>query len=284
MVNGNVRPRSIRLAGYSQARRRYIQAALAVVCTTLCTTSIAAQYLSRANTSSPLCRALVSDIKRAKVESMTDEELCALDTKKLFSQFKFYEWKPAATVNADEFYDAISKDGHLIDDKPSYFDKGLRSFVAKALKDGAASVSTSTFTINGHSLVAHRIDIDSCKSFDPSGARSFKHLYREQLGLPAYHISMDGQSIPFTNGPEGKDIGFSSRTKNGFLGIDLDRAWATVNGNRQISVEVIGYALNIPKPDSTDSLDIRAHFKPYFWAATECDIVVRVPVKETHND
>ena len=283
MVNGNVRPRSIRLAGYSQARRRYIQAALAVVCTTICTTSIAAQYLSRANASSPLCRALVSDIKRAKVESMTDEELCALDTKKLFSQFKFYEWKPAATVNADEFYDAISKDGHLIDDKPSYFDKGLRSFVVKALKDGGASVSTSTFTINGHSIVAHRIDIDSCRSFDTSGARSFKHLYREQLRLPAYHISMDGQSIPFTNGPEGEDIGFSSRTKNGFLGIGLDRAWATVNGNRQISLEVTGYALGIPEQNSTNPIDIRAHFNPYFWAATECDIVVRVPVKEARG-
>jgi hypothetical protein len=227
--------------------------------------------------------ALKLDLKRARLDEMNDEQLCTVDIAKLVPEITFFSWRPTASTDVDGFFDREETEGHLPKDGPRVYDRVARNFVMAAMKDRKAEESHAEVKIEAHKLSIDRIDVDPCRSFDAALSQYSKHVYREQLGLPAYIFSMDGRPIPLTTGADGEDIGNSKRGGPGFFGVALQRAWTTSDGYRSISVEISRQSLNIPASSSENPLDISAEKKPYFWTNTSCVVIIKVPVKEARH-
>ncbi|WP_250624357.1 hypothetical protein [Pinirhizobacter soli] len=263
---------------------RLLKFAVVAAAFTMSSSAIAAtQYISNTNQSDALCRVLELDLKKARLDEMTDEQLCAVDVAKLIPEITFFNWTPTTSTDVDGFFDRAENEGHLAKDSPRRYDRGARDFVMGAMRAGKAEKSHAETEIGGHKLSIDRIDVDSCRSFDAALSKYSEHVYREQLGLPAYIFIMDGAPIPLTTGADGEDIGSSKRGGQGFFGVALQRAWTTVDGYRSISVKISRQSLSIPTRDSRNPLDISADRKPYFWTNTTCVVTIKQPIKEARH-
>ncbi|WP_250624358.1 hypothetical protein [Pinirhizobacter soli] len=239
----------------------------------------AAQYRSEFAQTSSLCKGLKADLIKARFAELSDEQLCGLDVKKLVPQVKFVEWKPQNMADPAEFLTAVFARGHLPKDGAARYDPELTAFVLKAVKDGAATTSQASISIDGHNLTAQRIDVAPCRAFRDSPYGYYQHMYREQVGLPAYNIFMKGRQVPFTIPISGFDLGFA-RGSPELIGVSVLRSWATDAGKRSTFVEIYGFSFNDPSPDSTNPIDQRASFLPYFWVHTLCEVKIETLAKE----
>jgi len=260
-------------------RKKILQSILMISIFSVSSFTVAAQYESRFDQTSLLCKGLKADLVKIRFAELSDEQLCTLDVKKLVPQIEFIEWRPKEMADPAEFLTAASKRGHLPKDGAPRYDPEVTAFVAKAIEDKAATTSQASFDIDGHQFTANRIDVAPCRPFRASSYGYYQHMYREQVGLPAYNIFIKDRQVPLTTPINGFDLGFERRSRE-LVGVSVLRSWATDEGQRSTFVQIYGLSFNDPSPSSTNPIDERADFLPYFWVHTLCVIKIEAPVKE----
>jgi len=263
-------------------RKKIRQSILMIGISSVSSFAGAAQYESRFDQTSLLCKGLKADLVKIRFAELSDEQLCTLDVKKLVPQIEFIEWRPKEMADPAEFLTTASKRGHLPKDGAPRYDPEVTAFVAKAIGDKAATTSQASFDIDGHQLTANRIDVAPCRPFRASPYGYYQHMYREQVGLPAYNIFIKDRQVPLTTPINGFDLGFDRRTRD-LVGVSVLRSWATDEGQRSTFVRIYGLSFNDPSPNSTNQIDERAGFAPYFWVHTLCEVHVKTAVREDRH-